>query len=140
MTLTTIVENSNYVTDEELTSSNLLGMANTAISEVNAYCGCMLPLFETESLTEADAYDELTDTWQLRLLEPYYSYSISANDTDSDARDFHYNRFLKALEQFKSAGAGAGGLADLDEEYSGDNTKVVELDPSNRTVHWGGWI
>ena len=88
MTLTTIVENSNYVTDEELTSSNLLGIANTAISEVNAYCGCMLPLFGTESLTDEDAYDALPDTWQLRLLEPYYSYSISANDTDSDARDF----------------------------------------------------
>ena len=140
MKLTTIAENSNYVTDEELTSSNLLGIANTAISEVNAYCGCLLPLFEEISLTDDDAYEALIDTWQLRLLEPYYSYSIAANDGDSDARDFHYNRFLKALEQFKEAGSGSGGLGDLSEEYSGDSTKYTEIDVSDVTLHWGGWV
>jgi hypothetical protein len=140
MTLKTIAENSNYVTDEEITSANLLGIANNAIAEVNAYCGCSLPLFEDTSLTDSDAYEALNDSWQIRLLEPYYSYSIMANDGDSDARDFHYNRFLKALEQFKTAGSGSGGLGDLDEDYAGDSVKSVEIDVSSRTMNWMGWF
>ena len=140
MTLKQIVESSNYVTDEELTDSFLLGMANTAMAEVNAFCGCLLPLWTNESLNDPKAYTALVDSWQIRLIEPYYSYSIAANDGDANARDFHYERFLQALRLFKDGGAGSGGLGDIDKEYKGDSERYKEIDVSDITVHWMGWI
>lgn len=140
MTLQGIAETSNYVTDEEITNANLLGSANAGISEVNAYCGCLLPLFTEDSLTDATAYTALMDTWQIRLLEPYYAYSIAANDGDTNARDFHYNRFLKAMDQFKGASSGSGGMSDLDEDYQGGSERMKKIDVSDVTVHWEGWV
>ena len=61
MTLKEIAETSNYVTDEEIDSLNLLGSANAGISEVNAYCGCLLPLYTGESLTDGTIYTVYTD-------------------------------------------------------------------------------
>lgn len=136
MTLNEIVENSNYVTDEELTDANVLGIANTCIAEVNRRAGTKLPFFTSESLTDGEAYDALPETWVFALCEPYYSYAIMANDGDSDARDFHYNRFLKAVEDFIN-----NGLGDISTtEYEGDATKFTAVDVSDVTVHWGGWI
>lgn len=140
MTLKAIVESSNYVTDEELTDSFLLGMANTAMAEVNAFCGCLLPLWTEASLNDPKAYTALVDSWQIRLIEPYYSYSIAANDGDANARDFHYERFLQALRLFKEAGDGSGGLGDIDQEFQGDSKRYKEIDVSDVTVHWMGWI
>jgi len=140
MTLQGIAETSNYVTDEEIAQMNLLGSANAAIAEINAYCGCLLPLFEEESLTDETAYTSLKDTWQIRLIEPYYAYSIAANDGDTNARDFHYNRFLKALDQFKGASSGAGGVSDLSDEEKGGSDRMKPIDVSEVTVHWEGWI
>lgn len=140
MTLKEIAETSNYVTDEEIANTNLLGSANAGISEVNAYCGCLLPLFTVDSLSDGNAYTSLKETWQIRLLEPYYAYSIAANDGDTNARDFHYNRFLRAIELFKGASSGAGGLSDLSEEEQGGSARNKAIDVSDVTVHWGGWI
>lgn len=140
MTLQEIAETSNYVTDEEIQGSNLLGSANAGISEVNAYCGCLLPLYTEDSLTDGEAYTALEDTWQIRLLEPYYAYSIAANDGDTNARDFHYNRFLKAMDLFKGAATGSGGIADLPDELQGGAARQKAIDVSDVTVHWGGWV
>ena len=80
MVLNDIVDNSNYVTDEELQDNMLLGMSNNCIAEVNAQCGTLLPFFKEESLENGDAYNAIPAVWVLRLVEPYLSYAIAAND------------------------------------------------------------
>lgn len=136
MSLNEIVENSNYVTDEEIVSANILGIANTCIAEVNRRVGTALPFFEEESLTDGDAYDAIPDYWVFALFEPYCSYAIMANDGDTNSRDFHYNRFLDALKDFESRGMGSITSKD----YLGDNVKSLPIDVSDVTVHWGGWL
>ena len=136
MSLTEIAENSNYITDEEIVSNNILGIANTCISEVNRRVGTALPFFEEESLVDGDYYDAIPDYWVFALFEPYCSYAIMANDGDSEARDFHYNRFISALADFKE-----NGLDSItSSEYEGDVVKQTPIDVSDVTVHWGGWI
>lgn len=137
MSLKEIVNNSNYVTDEELTDSNILGMANTCFSEVNKKCGTLLPFFKTEDVTAPDTYRAIPETWVLALVEPYFSYSIAANDGDYNARDFHYNRFLGAVEDFKDRGMGSI----TNDSYKGDsNLRVKAIDVSDVTMNWGGWF
>ena len=101
MILNDIVSNSNYVTDEEINEAKLVGMANSAIAEVNSKCSTELPFFIDENVSTTP-YNAITQSWLLRLIEPYLSYSIAANDTDSDMRDFHYNRFLQAINDFSN--------------------------------------
>lgn len=143
MSLQDIVKNSNYVTDEAMLSANLLGIANTGIAEVNGYCDTMLPFFIDEQTTKS-TYNAIPETWQLRLLEPYYAYAIMANDGDTNARDFHYNRFLTALQQFKEKGL--GDILTVDPEtgeltgYEGDSVSYRKIDVSDVSVHWKGWF
>lgn len=147
MTLQGVVDNSNYMTDEDMISSNLLGIGNNAISEVNAKVGTKLPFFVDSNIATTD-YWALPDFWVLRLIEPYYSFVIMANDGDTDARDFHYQRFLAALEDFKKNGI--GDIADVYPEgdpnageetgFEGNAVTHKALDVSERTVHYfGGW-
>lgn len=144
MILSTIVENANYVTDEELLDTNLVGMSNQAIAEVNAKCGTNLPLL-TEDNVSTTPYTVLKGTWLLRLIEPYLSYSIAANDTDINNRDFHYNRFLQAIQDFKDRLSDAI-QEDIDPEtgevtsnYGGDSERMVKVDATDATIHWIGW-
>lgn len=136
MSLNEIAENSNYITDEEIISANILGIANTCIAEVNRRVGTALPFFEEASLTDGEVYDAIPDYWVFALFEPYCSYAIMANDGDTNSRDFHYNRFLAALDDFKNNGIGTISSS----EYAGDAIKYTDIDVSNVTVHWGGWI
>ena len=53
MSLKEVVANSNYITDEDLTSTNLLGIANTAIAEINTRCGTKLPFFKEDDITKS---------------------------------------------------------------------------------------
>ena len=142
MILNDIVENSNYVTDEELNDSNLVGMANTAISEINAKVSTNLPLF-TEENVSTTPYSALLGTWCLRLIEPYFSYSIAANDTDSNTRDFHYNRFLQAINEFKDNLTNAVLLIDPETGeptgYEGSSSRSARIDASEVTFDWG-WL
>lgn len=135
MNLQDIAKNANYVTDEEITSDNILGIANACISEVNRRVGTALPFFEEESLVDGDYYDAIPSYWVFALFEPYCAYAIMANDGDKDARDFHYNRFISALADFKE-----NGLDTItSSEYQGDVVKVTPVDVSDVTVHWGEW-
>jgi hypothetical protein len=138
MSLTGIVENSNYVTDEEILTANILGIANTCIAEVNRRVGVALPFFEEDSLTDdlKNTYDAIPEYWVFALFEPYCSYAIMANDGDENARDFHYNRFISALKDFKDNGMGAITSS----SYMGDNVKHTAIDVSDVTVHWEGWV
>lgn len=142
MILNDIVENSNYVTDESMIDNNLVGMANSAIAEVNSKCGTKLPFFEDDNVSTKE-YWAVSDFWQLRLIEPYLSYSIAANDTDPDNRDFHYNRFLQAISEFKE-----NGLEDIatvnpetgeEVDFKGTSDNMVKIDPTDVTIHWMGW-
>lgn len=141
MILNDIVSNSNYVTDEELNDANLVGMANSAIAEVNSKCSTALPFFIDENISSVP-YNAITSSWLLRLIEPYLSYSIAANDTDSDMRDFHYNRFLQAVNEFKENGLSS--ILEIDPEtgeetgYAGDSENMVEVDKSDFKFHWIG--
>ena len=143
MKLNEIVANSNYITDEEMNDNNLLGIANLAIAEVNSKASTRLPFF-TDNNISAENYVAITPSWLLRLIEPYLSYSIAANDTDADNRDFHYNRFLQAISDFKE-----NGLDDIlktdptpgeETGYEGTSTRMVAIDASDVTFHWMGWI
>ena len=143
MFLNDIVDNSNYVTDEELNDNNLVGMANSAIAEINSKCSTNLPFFNEDNVSTIH-YIAVTPSWLLRLIEPYLSYSIAANDTNSNDRDFHYNRFLQAISEFKENGL--DDILTIDPEtgeeldYIGSSSKMAIIDASDVTMHWGGWF
>ena len=143
MLLDNIVKNSNYVTDEELVDTNLVGIANSAIAEINSKCSTKLPFFVEENVSTT-IYNAITDSWLLRSIEPYLAYSIAANDTDTNARDFHYNRFLTAIGDFKSNGL--EDILTIDPEtgeptgYEGSSSNMAKIDASDVTFHWMGFI
>lgn len=143
MLLDDVIKNSNYVTDEEIEDNNLVGMSNSAIAEINSKCSTNLPFF-TEDNVSTTNYIAIPAFWTLRLIEPYLAYSIAANDTDTNARDFHYNRFRIALEDFKSKGIDS--ILTVDPEtgeetgYAGDSNNMAIVDASDVTVHWMGFI
>ena len=143
MVLNDIVSNSNYVTDEELNDNNLVGMANSAIAEINSKCSTNLPFFVQDNVSTTP-YIAIKASRLLRLIEPYLSYSIAANDTNSNDRDFHYNRFLQAINEFKEKGLGDILLIDPttgeETDYAGSSSKMAIIDASDVTVHWRGWF
>lgn len=142
MLLDDIVRNSNYVTDEELVDTNLVGIANSAIAEINSKCSTNLPFFVEDNVSTTP-YNAITASWVLRLIEPYLAYSIAANDTDTNARDFHYNRFLTAINDFKNNGL--DDILAVDPEtglptgYAGSSSNMAKIDASDITFHWMGW-
>ena len=104
MLLKDIYKNSNYLTDEDMTNSNVIGLANNAIAEINTKVKTDLP-FYTEDNYSTTEYDAITASWQLRLIEPYLTFSIFTNDgVDNNTMNFHYNRFLTAISDFKKDG------------------------------------
>ena len=143
MLLKDIVDNSNYITDEELLDSKVVGMTNSAIAEINAKCSTNLPLAIADNIS-TKAYTALLGTWSLRLFEPYLSYSISANDTDAETRDFHYNRFLQAISELKDNIDKAILMVDPDTGlptgYEGSSSNVAAIDASEYSYPWEGWF
>lgn len=142
MTLNSILQNSQYITDEEIATGNLVGMANNAIAELNSKVRTNLPLFTISNLNTE--YWALGGTWLLRLIEPYISFSIMSNDGDNTKND-HYTRFLDAINDFKK-----NGLADIalvypegyplegqSTGYEGKSSKKALMDVSERTIYWG---
>lgn len=143
MLLKEIYESAQYVTDEEMSSSQTVGAANAALAEVNTKVGTKLPFYTSENY-QTTAYDKFSDSWQLRLIEPYLSYSIAANDSDVNARDFHYNRFLAALKEFQISGIDSIKTDDVDAEgdpidYKGTSGRVVKINASARSNPFRGW-
>lgn len=141
MTLKQVIDNSQYITDEDITTTNLVGMVNNGIAEVNGKVKTNLPLCTVENMTED--YWALKGTWFLRLFEPYVSFTIMANDGDV-VRQEHYQRFLAALEDFKNNGL--GDIADVypeGDEHAGEPTgfagrsgKKAIVDASERFIWW----
>lgn len=143
MLLKTIVDNSNYITDEQLTEANIVGMTNSAIAEINAKCGTNLPLAIQDNVT-AEEYVALKGTWVLRLFEPFYSFTIASNDTDTNARDFHYNRFLQAVKELKENISNAILTVDpesgLETGFDGTSENMVKIDAKEYSYPWKGWF
>lgn len=143
MLLKEIYESAQYVTDEEMSSSQTVGAANAALAEVNTKVGTKLPFYTNDNY-QTIAYDKFSDSWQMRLIEPYLSYSIAANDSDVNARDFHYNRFLAALKEFQISGIDSIKTDDVDAEgnpidYKGTSGRVVKINASARSNPFRGW-
>lgn len=145
MLLRDIYESSTYVTDEEMTASQVLAMANACLAEVNTKAGTNLPFFVSDNY-QGQEYKAFGDSWQMRLIEPYLSYGIASNDSDSNSRDFHYNRFLAALSEFKSYGVDTILTETTDEDgnvvetgYAGKSKRVVPINASARTNPFAGW-
>lgn len=143
MLLKEIYESAQYVTDEEMSSSQTVGAANAALAEVNTKVGTKLPFYTNDNY-QTIAYDKFSDSWQMRLIEPYLSYSIAANDSDVNARDFHYNRFLSALKEFQISGIDSIKTDDVDAEgnpidYKGTSGRVVKINASARSNPFRGW-
>lgn len=143
MLLQTIVDNSNYITDEQLADTNIVGITNSAIAEINAKCGTALPLAVQDNVSAVE-YKALKNTWALRLFEPYYSFTIASADTDVNARDFHYNRFLQAVNELKEKIADAILLVDPEtgEEtgYQGTSENMVKINADDYNYPWKGWF
>ena len=118
-------------------------MSNSAIAEVNSKCSTNLPFFVDENASTTP-YNAISASWVLRLIEPYLAYSIAANDTDTNARDFHYNRFQLAINDFKSNGLNSILTTDPDTGeptgYEGDSNNMAKVDASDVTIHWMGFI
>lgn len=141
MTLRQVTENSQYITDEDIETSNLIGMVNNGIAEVNSKVKTNLPLCTSDNII--NDYWALKGTWFLRLMEPYVSFAIMANDGDT-VRQEHYRRFLDALNDFKNNGL--DDIADVYPEghehageptgFSGRATKKALMDVSERTIWW----
>lgn len=145
MLLKDIYESSTYITDEEMTASQVVAAANACLAEVNTKAKTNLPFF-SENNYQGDDYIAFSSSWQMRLIEPYLSYSIASNDSDTNARDFHYNRFLAALSDFKSHGIDSILTETTDEEgniietgYGGNSKRVVPINAQARANPFGGW-
>ena len=143
MILKEIYENSSYVTDEDMSSSQVVAAANCAIAEINTKIGTKLPFYTASNYQEI-SYDKFDDSWQQRLIEPYLSYSIAANDSDINGRDFHYNRFKDALREFQISGISSIKTDDVDSDgnpidYIGTSKRVVKLDGKDRVNPFRGW-
>ena len=143
MLLKEIYENSSYVTDEDMSSSQIVALANSAIAEINTKIGTDLPFYKSENY-QTTSYDKFNASWQLRLIEPYLSYSIAANDSDVNARDFHYGRFKEAIKEFQISGINSIKTDDVDSEgnpidYIGTANRVVKLDGKDRANPFRSW-
>lgn len=145
MLLKDIYASSNYLTDEEMTTDQSVSVANGAIAEINTKVKTNLPFFKSSNYQEEE-YIAFSNSWQMRLIEPYLSFAIATNDADTNARDFHYNRFLSALAEFRIGGADSILTEIIDDDgnvietgYGGDFKRVVKIDASARPNPFEGW-
>lgn len=140
MTLKEIVTNSQYLTDETISDANLVAVANGCIAHINTEVGCALPFYTTANLTTED-YEAFSDSWQLRLLEPYICFGIFSNDTSLSDANFHLGRFELALKSFIKKGISTIVTEDdegVETGYFGDAYQGYDIDITDRTVD--GWF
>jgi hypothetical protein len=140
MTIVEIAANSQYLTDNTITDARLLGVGNQCIAEINTKVGTKLPLFVLDNV-RTTTYSAVTNDWQLRLIEPYVSYAIMANDNNDNVMVSNYSRFLDAIKDFKKHGLKDIKLVDEDDEptgYEGTSKRSVKVSTANRTVSFFG--
>ena len=97
MTLSDIVTNSQFFTDETVAQINSVSVANKALSIINTECKTLFPFME--NLT--DLYTYMPKNWLFSLLSPYISYAIKMNDSSLSEADRYLEEFYRALNNFK---------------------------------------
>lgn len=97
MTLSDIVTNSQFFTDETVAQINSVSVANKALSIINTECKTLFPFME--NLT--DLYTYMPKNWLFTLLSPYISYAIKMNDSSLSEADRYLEEFYRALNNFK---------------------------------------
>lgn len=119
MTLTEILVNSHFSTDENITQDLALSTANRAIALINTECKTLFPKFEKFN----DVYTYMPSNWLFTLLSPYISYTIKMNDTSLSEADRYLEAFYRALNNFKD------NLGALVEDYD-ETDPESGIDPS----------
>lgn len=141
MKLIDIVKNSSYVAaDESINQTSVTGYANSCIAEINRKIGSNLPFFVAGNYDTVN-YDAFGDTWQMSLIEPYLAYMIMANDDNENQWRFHYNRFLDAVNDFKSKGTGTIAVTGDDGTptgYEGTASRMVKVEKDN-AIYFQRW-
>ena len=99
MTLTEIIKNSQFSTDENINFDNAINTANKALAIVNTECNTYFP--KISSMTEQ--YTSMPSSWTFALLSPYISYTIKMNDTSLTEADRYLDEFYRALGNFKDS-------------------------------------
>lgn len=119
MTLSDIVNNSQFFTDETVAQINSVSVANKALSIINTECKTLFPFME--NLT--DVYNYMPKNWLFSLLSPYLSYAIKMNDSSLSEADRYLEEFYRALNNFKD------NLGSLLESYEeGDPESGISSD------------
>ncbi len=145
MNLKDIVTNSQFFTDETISSINYLSVANKALAIINVECKTLFPSIESDTTP----YYYMPKNWLYALLSPYISYAIKMNDSSLSEAEMYLNEFYRALENFKD---NLGTLVtnydegDPDSGISSDMIAdtgfggVYEIDTSNAiNVGWFGY-
>ena len=144
MTLSEILVNSNFSTDETINQDIAVNTANRALALINTECKTLFPRFETFT----DTYNSMPSKWLFTLLSPYISYTVKMNDTSITEADRYLEEFYRALNNFKdSLGSLVSGYDETDPESGIDPSLVdaegfggvYEIDTANAiNVGWFG--
>lgn len=97
MTLSEILTNSQFSTDESIEQDLAVNTANKALAIINTECKTTFP--KLESTTET--YTVMPSNWLFALLSPYISYTIKMNDSSITEADRYLDEFYRALNNFK---------------------------------------
>lgn len=97
MTLSEILTNSQFSTDESIEAMNSVNTANKALAIINTECGTVFPKMENVTST----YTAMPSSWLFALLSPYISYTIKMNDSSITEADRYLDEFYRALGNFK---------------------------------------
>lgn len=133
MNLTDLYKQSEYYTDEAVTTAFALSYANKAISYLNTELGLTLPIFGDVTTD----YTVLPDSWLMRLILPYIAYGIKMKDTSLTEAARYEEEFFVALASFRDK------YYDIvDAEYiSEDSSNIWQSSARNVNPGWfhGGW-
>lgn len=128
MTLEDIIKNSSIFTDENFSATDMISIANRAISRINTDCKTLFPFYE-DTKTE---YTAIPAIWQFDIISPYLSYGIKMNDSSLSEANVYLDEFYKALNNFKD------NLGSLIETYEkGDTINGVSGEYIN-SIGYGG--
>lgn len=109
MTLSEILTNSQFSTDESIEQTLAVNTANKALAIINTECRTLFPKMENTTST----YTSMPSNWLFALLSPYISYTIKMNDSSITEADRYLDEFYRALNNFKD------NLGTLVAEYDG---------------------
>lgn len=99
MSLSEILTNSQYFTDESIEKINSINVANKALAIINTECKTLFPKMDDINT----GYEYMPSSWLFALLSPYISYAIKMNDSSITEADRYLEEFYRALNNFKDS-------------------------------------